>query len=112
MTTAVRRVLMWPVEQVRSFLGNLAGLFSGTESEDLLPPWILSTLAWIRTQFGKAAGYGSPQEQIVSSLVLGVAMIVSSLGVLTPLAVVMLVPMMIGVWRLYPAVDDRWPLSS
>jgi len=108
----VGSVVRGPFRQARGFFGNLADIATGTRASDILPPWIIETIAWFKAQIPLAAGYGSPAEQITGSVTLAIAMVISSLGLLTPLALVMLIPITIGFWRLVPAVNDRWPLGS
>jgi len=49
---------------------------------------------------------------MTASIVIGVAMIVVSIGVLTPLSAIMLIPLAIGFARLHPAVERLWPLTN
>lgn len=108
----IASIVRWPFGQARAFLGNLSDIVTGTRAGDVLPPWIVETAAWFKAQIPRAAGYGTPAEQITGSVTLAVAMVISSLGLLTPLALVMLIPVTIGFWRLVPAINNLWPLGS
>ena len=108
---------VWPFRTLRATLGNLREVLGAATPEDLIPPWIYayvtSTLAWFRMQIPRVAGYRStPYEQMTASVVIAVAMVVVSVGVLTWLAPIMLIPFGIGVARLVPAVDRVWPLAN
>ncbi|MFC6720901.1 hypothetical protein ACFQGT_00445 [Natrialbaceae archaeon GCM10025810] len=65
-------------------------------------------------QIANAIGAGTPEQQIVGAIVLGGGIILtSSIGlvgtlILAPLAFLFAA---IGFLRLFPAVEERWPLS-
>ena len=64
-------------------------------------------------QISNAVGTGSPEEQIIGSIVLaGFVIVTSSIGLVGTLILVPVVLLFafIGFLRLIPAVDDRWPL--
>lgn len=109
--SSVTRILTWPVRQTIGFFVNVYRAIAGLSLDDLLPPWVRGTLAWLRAQVPRALGFGTPQQQITASLVIAVAMILASLGILTVAALVMIVPLLVGVARFVPAVEARWPLS-
>lgn len=106
------RALRWPFSQAAGFVRNARSAIRRTGPDDVLPPWIVSTLAWMRQQIPRTLGYGSAYEQMTGSIVLAIAMIVASFGILTWLAAFMLIPFFVGVARLLPVVDDNWPLTG
>ncbi len=64
-------------------------------------------------QISNLIGGGSPEQQIVASLLLAGGIIAtSSVGLVGTLILVpvVLVGAFLGVLRLIPAVEDRWPL--
>lgn len=71
------------------------------------------SLNWLEAQAMNLVGAGSPTEQIVASIVLGVALIAtSSIGLvftllLLPIPALML---LIGLVRLVPAIDSVYPV--
>ena len=108
---------LWPYRTVRATLGNLREVLGAATPEDLIPPWIYayitSTFAWFRMQVPRVAGYrATPYEQMTASVVIGVAMVVVSVGLLTWLAPIMIIPFGIGAARLIPVVDRAWPLAN
>ena len=110
-------VVLWPVRMFRATLVNVREVLSAATPADVIPPWIYeyitSTLAWFRMQVPRVVGYRStPYEQMTASVVIAVAMVVVSVGVLTWLAPIMLIPFGIGVARLVPAADRVWPLAN
>lgn len=104
------RGLRWARGQVRGFAANVRAVPGAADLSDL-PPIIRGTVRWLLQQVPRALGAGSPSDQIVASIVLAVLMIVSSFGVLTPLAVVFIIPFTVGVVRLVPAVNSGWKRS-
>jgi len=65
-------------------------------------------------QVANLIGTGSPEQQIVASIVLAAFVIMtSSIGLVATLILVPFVLLFaaIGFLRLLPAVDKRWPLS-
>lgn len=100
-------VVLWPFRQLGATLGNWWDLFVETEARDVIPPTVLSTLAWLRDRLPYAFGLtGSPAEQVRASVVLGVATI---LGIVTSLlALIFLVTGTVGLFRLIPVVDRGW----
>ena len=64
-------------------------------------------------QISNAIGTGSPEEQIIGSIVLaGFVIVTSSIGLVGTLVLVPVILLFafIGFLRLIPAIDDRWPL--
>lgn len=114
---AIRYIVTWPIRSTRQFLANIRSATGGFKLEDFFPPWVWqrfwSTLNWIKAQLPRAAGYRStPTEQMTASVVLAVTMILVSIGALTPLSAIMIIPFVIGFARLHPTVDRVWPLSK
>lgn len=70
-------------------------------------------LDWFSKQTEALVGLHSPGDQIVASIVLGVALIAtSSIGLVFTL-LLLPVPIffgLLGVLRLIPPVEDRWPV--
>lgn len=70
-------------------------------------------LGWFEEQVMRLVGAGSPEEQIVASIVLGVLLIMSSSVGLVFTVLLLPIPMatfFIGVLRLIPAVDGAYPI--
>lgn len=66
-----------------------------------------------QNQIGNTIGTGSPEEQIIGSVILAAFVIMtSSIGLVGTLVLVPVVLLFafIGFIRLIPAVDDMWPL--
>lgn len=66
-----------------------------------------------QNQIGNTIGNGSPEEQIIGSILLAAFVIMtSSIGLVGTLVLVPVVLLFafIGLIRLIPAVDDKWPL--
>lgn len=101
------RVLRWLLEQLVGTARNASGVLTRSSLDDL-PPWISGTIRWVGAQLPRAAGAGTPREQIVASIVLAFAMIVASFGVLTWIAPIFAIPLAIGLLRLVPVANDKW----
>ena len=72
--------------------------------------WIAFMLAPIRF-YGrqlKRAFLGSPQEQMWGSFVLFVTVLIVTLGVAAPLAIVFVLTFLVGSARLFPVADDAY----
>jgi hypothetical protein len=70
-------------------------------------------LGWFERQTMKLVGAGTPAEQIVASIVLGVLLIASSSVGLVFTLLLLWIPaltLMIGVLRLAPPVDAAYPV--
>lgn len=104
--------LTWPLDQARGFTRNVLGSVRRTELGDVLPPSMTSTIRWGRGQFWAMLGYRSAYDQILASVVIGVSIAVLSLGLLTPYALIMLIPLLVGLARMIPAVNAVWPLGG
>lgn len=100
---------------IRHTLRNLWDTLTEPSWEDVTPPSIVSTLKWLGAQVPRALGLGSPQEQVIASLVLTVVAVLSSiisLGATLVLAAFFLfITLPIGLIRHVPPVEDHWPLG-
>lgn len=70
-------------------------------------------LGWFEDQTMRLVGGGSPAEQIVASIVLGVLLIMtSSIGLFFTIALLWIpaLTLIIGVLRLAPPVDAAYPI--
>ncbi len=101
-------------EQLRGTAANTRDLVTGVSLGNLLPPSILSTLAFIRDAVPRSVGFAdTAARQATGVVVVAITMVVASLTVLTWLAVAFAVLFgPLALLRLIPAVDDRWPLSA
>lgn len=113
----LRSAVRWPFAVTRQWFANIGAVLRKASPEDVIPPWLWEqfwgTVTWLGAQFPAAAGYkATPYDQMVGSVALAVFMIVVSIGVLTPLSAVMVIPFFIGAARLHPVVDRVWPLAS
>ncbi|WP_254810606.1 hypothetical protein [Natronosalvus amylolyticus] len=107
----------WPFAVTRQHLGNIWAVLQTVSLGDLLPPWlrenIRDTWKWLKQQVPNVVGYrATPYEQMVASVALALVMVLASLGILTWLALVMIVPFLVGAARLNPVVDRAWPLAD
>lgn len=76
-------------------------------------PDIQGALEWFERQTMRLVGAGSPEEQIVASIVLGVLLIMtSSIGLVFTLLLLWIptLTLIIGILRLIPAVDGAYPV--
>lgn len=106
----LKNAIAWPFRQARGTLANLGAFIGEIEAGDLLPPSILSTLLWIRDTFPRSLGFSERARMFTASIAFGAVLVISSLGVLTPVGIAW------AVWfgglaglRLVPAVEERWP---
>jgi len=107
--------LSWPVRQVRGWGENVRDVLTETDTGDVLPPAIVETGAWLREQVPRAAGTGTPGEQMAASVVLAFASVLTSLftgGVTLFFVALFLLTFLVGAFRLVPAVDALWPLGE
>lgn len=114
MSTA-RSAVEWPIEQAQGWWEQATKTVSDLTWEDFLPPAMLSTAAWLKEQLYYALGGGTPQEQMSSSMALGIAAIVSTaltLGATVGAVVFFAVTFMVGAFRLWPFADSVWPFGD
>lgn len=110
-------ILTYPFRVTRETLSNLRSVVGRATPEDLIPPWVwervTSTIAWVLEQLPRAAGYeATPYEQMTASIVVAVMLVVVSIGFLTWVAPIFIIPFLIGAARLIPPVDRAWPLTN
>lgn len=110
-------ILTYPFRVAIETLSNLRQVLGRATPEDLIPPWIwrqlTSTWAWVKRQFPRALGYrATPYEQMTASIVLAVMLVVVSIGFLTWVAPIFLLPFLFGAARLIPPVDRAWPFTD
>ena len=75
--------------------------------------WHTGVLEWLETQLKRLVGAGTPTEQIVAGLLLGVLLIAtSSIGLVFTLVLLPIpaIAIVIGVLRLVPAIDRAYPV--
>lgn len=112
-TTAVWSAVTWPFRQLRGAIGNLGGFIRGIDAADLIPPSIYSTLLWIRDTFPRSLGFASRARMFTASIAFGFVLIISSLGVLTPLGIAWMAFFApLAALRLIPVVEAHWPVSA
>lgn len=108
-------VISWAPRQAVGWLGNVRDLFAGLRLSSLVPPAVWSSLRWLAVQFPRVVGLGTPEQQIVASVVLIGASIATSLftgGVTLFFVAVFAITFLVGAARLWPAVDSLWPLGG
>lgn len=110
-------ILAWPIRVTVETLSNLRAVLTRATPEDLIPPWIweqlTSTWAWLKIQFPRVVGYkATPYEQMTASIVIAVMLVIVSIGFLTWVAPIFLLPFLFGAARLIPPVDRAWPLTN
>lgn len=107
-------VLLWPFRQLWAATQNLASTLRGVRLRDLLPPSILSTLMFVRDSLPRSMGFTSSRtSHLTGVVVFSIALVVFSFTLLTYVAIVwVLVFGGLGVLRLFPAVEARWPLTA
>ena len=109
------RAAKWPLVQVQGWFENAVKIAKDLSWEDAIPPAMLSSLAWTKEKLYYALGGGTPQEQMASSFALGVAAWLSralSLGLTIPVALFFTATFVFGSLRLWPVIDDLWPLGE
>jgi len=110
----VTDIALWPLRQVRGALGTLwAGVTSAGLSE-ILPPSIVSLLAFVADAGPRSIGFADdPFAQLSGVIVVSAAMVVASFGLLTYAAVAFaLLFGPVALVRFIPFIDERWPLAS
>jgi len=110
-------LITYPFRVVRETLANVWQVVGRATPEDLIPPWIwervTGTIAWVVEQLPRTAGYrATPYEQMTASVVVAVMLVIVSIGFLTWVAPVFIIPFLIGAARLIPPVDRAWPLTN
>lgn len=105
--------ISWARDQVEGFLGSVTSVVRNTSISDLLPPSVVSTIRWVANTLPMSLGFtDGPRKHIIGVAVVSAGMVLVSLGTLTPIGIVYFVLLMpISLLRLWPAVNDRWPLG-
>lgn len=105
---------LWPFRQVGGAFRNLFGSITTAGLSDLLPPSVVSLIVFVADAGPRSVGFADdPWSQLSAVVVVTVAMVLASFGILTWAAVGFALffgpPALL---RFFPAVDDRWPLSA
>lgn len=109
------RIAKWPFEQVKGWTENAWAVLTKYSAEDFVPPAVADTWSWLKDQVPQAFGWGTPGEQISSSIVLIFASIATSLfsgGITLFFVGVFLLTLAGGLLRLWPVIDDLWPFGT
>lgn len=111
---AIRNSLGWLTRQVSGFYSGVRSYVGTVTFSDVLPPSLVGFLAFVLDAFPKSLGASdTPGQQLSAVLTASVAMIVASLGILTPIGILYAVVYGgIALLRFIPAVDRRWPFST
>lgn len=111
---SVTKYALWPFRQVYGWFGNVWLVLSTVSIRDLLPSWLISTLIFVRDSLPRSLGFTSSlPRHITGVFVFTVAMVVSSLGILTYVAIpYALFFGTLALFRLWPAVNQRWPVDE
>jgi hypothetical protein len=97
--------------QVRGTADRAGSILGGTTVDEILPPAAVSTISWILALVPKALGFGTAREQVIASVSLIIPAVISTpitLGYSLLLAIPPSITLVIGLWRLVPAVNDRF----
>lgn len=108
-------VARWPFEQVKGWAENFWAVVTKYSAADFVPPTIVDTWTWLKKQVPQAFGWGTPGEQMSSSIVLILASIATSLfsgGITLFFVGVFMLTFAGGALRLWPVVDDLWPFGQ
>ncbi|MFC7216469.1 hypothetical protein ACFQO4_20635 [Saliphagus sp. GCM10025334] len=109
-----KNVILWPFCQMKGWLANIWLVVSTVSIADLFPPWVVSTLIFIRDSLPRSLGFTSSLPRHITGVaVFTAAMVISSLGILTYVAIpYALFFGALALFRLWPAVNDRWPVDE
>lgn len=108
-------IALWPVRQTIGWLKNAKSVLTDYAPEDFVPPAIAESWDWLTDQVPRSLGFGTPGEQMSSSVVLAIASIFTSLftgGITIFFVAVFAVTFTIGAFRLWPAFNDLWPVGE
>lgn len=111
----VVRVAKWPFRQVAGWTQNAWAVLTKYSATDFVPPAVADTWSWLKKQVPQAFGFGTPGEQMSSSVVLGLAAIFTSLfsgGITLFFVGVFFLTFVGGALRLWPIIDDLWPFGQ
>lgn len=109
------RAVKWPFRQVQGWLENFWAVVTKYKPTDFVPPAAAETWDWLTDQVPQAFGFGTPGEQMSSSVVLILASIATSLfsgGITLAFASLFAVTFFGGALRLWPVVDNLWPFGE
>lgn len=108
-------ILLWLPRQIGGWLKNFGAVVGKYKPTDFIPPAISSTLGWLKEQVPQALGFGTPGEQMSSSVVLAGASIATSVftgGVTVAFVLLFAVTFIGGALRLWPFIDRIWPFGQ
>jgi hypothetical protein len=110
----IRDAVLWPVRQLRGAWANAYEVATTATLNDLLPPSIISTIAFFRDAIPRSLGYAdSTMRHVTGIVVVSLTMILGSLTIATPVAIIFAaVSGTAALLRLLPAVEDRWPVTE
>lgn len=103
------------VGQIRGFFDNLWSTAMAAKWEGFLPPSIVSLIKFFANAVPDAFGFGSREDQVRGSAVLGVTAILSSvitLGATLVFVGIFAFTFAVGIVRHVPIVDANWPLPD
>ena len=108
-------ILAWPFRQVIGWWKNFVAVVTEYAPSDFVPPAAVETWEWLKQQVPQAFGFGTPGEQMSSSVVLAIASIFTSLftgGVTIFFVGVFTLTFIGGALRLWPVINDLWPFGE
>lgn len=109
------RVVKWPFRQVIGWTKNFWAVVTKYDAVDFVPPAVADTWSWLKKQIPQAFGWGTPGEQMSSSIVLILAAIATSLfsgGITLFFVGVFFITFPGGALRLWPVIDGLWPFGQ
>lgn len=108
-------ILLWLPRQIGGWVKNFMAVVGKYRPTDFIPPAVSETLGWLRDQVPQAFGWGTPGEQMSSSVVLIGASIATSLfsgGITLIFVGLFAITFFGGALRLWPFIDNLWPFGS
>lgn len=115
-TSTAKTAFLWPVRQVTGFFRGLWTFFvDDFGPSTALGPSIRGSVLWFWSRILAAFGFGSPGNQLVSSVVLGVVAFLSStitFGATLVLVALFTFTAGVGLVRFVPVVNAFWPLPE
>lgn len=115
-TEKLKAALAWVWAQITGVLSNLWDFVTDKfRWKDVLLPAIYDSIVWLVNQLPLALGFGRRDQMIEASVVLAVATFFTGFvtgGAAWAIIALWVLTFMIGLWRLVPAVEKRWPLSG
>lgn len=101
----------WVMRQAAGTLRRTRGLFSGFGFDKILPNAIEGIISELMALIPRAAGRGSAKQQVYASITLIILAVISSVisaGATLIIAVLLLIPLSIGLARMVPWINDRF----